>query len=56
MKALPDLIDRLIVLIRIILYSRLLAVYSNSGRLGGLNLIWRRADIEALVKFDRSID
>ncbi|XTI89316.1 hypothetical protein V2W45_1401794 [Cenococcum geophilum] len=32
-KAPPDLIDRLIVLIRIVLYGRSLAVYSNGGRL-----------------------
>ena len=35
-KAPPDLIDRLIVLIRIVLYGRSLAVYSNGGRLGCL--------------------
>ena len=33
-KALPDLIDRLIVLIQIILYGCLLAVHSNSSCLG----------------------
>ncbi|OCK94176.1 uncharacterized protein K441DRAFT_121979 [Cenococcum geophilum 1.58] len=32
-KAPPDLINRLIVLIRIVLYGRSLAVYSNGGRL-----------------------
>ena len=51
---------QLIVLIRIVLYGRSLAVYLNGGRLGcfprGLDLIWRRADIKALVQFDRSID
>ena len=35
-KAPPDLIDRLIILIRIVLYGRSLAVYSNGGRLGCL--------------------
>jgi len=35
-KALPDSIDRLIVLIWIVLYGRSLAVHSNGGRLGCL--------------------
>ena len=35
-KAPPDSIDRLIVLIRIVLYGRSLAVHSNGGRLGCL--------------------
>ena len=35
-KAPSDLIDRLIVLIRIVLYGRSLAVHSNGGRLGCL--------------------
>ena len=35
-KAPPDSIDRLIVLIRMVLYGRLLAVHSNGGRLGCL--------------------
>ena len=58
-KAPPDSIDRLIVLIRIVLYGRSLAVHSNGGRLGclgGLDSIRRRADIKALAQFDRSID
>jgi hypothetical protein len=36
LKALIDSTDRLIVLIRIVLYRRSLAVYSNSGHLGCL--------------------
>jgi hypothetical protein len=35
-KAPPDSIDRLIVLIRMVLYGRSLAVHSNGGRLGCL--------------------
>ena len=36
LKALPDSIDRLIALIRMVLYGRSLAVHSNGGRLGCL--------------------
>jgi hypothetical protein len=35
-KALPDSIDRLIILIQIVLYGRSLAVYLNGSRLGYL--------------------
>ena len=55
LKALPNSIDRLIVLIRIILYGRSLVVVWGAS-LGGLDSIRRRADIEALVQFDRSIE
>ena len=51
-----DSIDQLIVLIRIALYRRSLAVVVWGASLGGLDLIRQRANIEALVQFDRSID
>ena len=46
----------MIVWIRIVLYGRSLAVHPNSGRLGGLDLIQRQANIKALLKFDRLIE
>ena len=54
--------DRRLWSIRIVLYSRSLAVHSNGGCLGCLlrrpwfDLIWGRADIKALVQFDRSTE
>ena len=51
---------QLIVLIRIVLYGRSLAVHSTvvvwGASLGGLDSIRRWADIEALVQFNGSID
>jgi len=53
-----DSIDRLIDMDsnRSLRAVRWLYIQRGSCALGGLDLIWRRANIKALVQFDRSID